>query len=74
MATALLQEIENQVNGLPRVERLLLIERVIHSLRTSEPTEDWDEHLDAMAADPEIQREIAAINREFEQTEMDGLE
>jgi len=74
MATATWREIETQVNKLPRVERLLLIERVIHGLRTSELTDDWDAQLDAMAADPEIQRELAAINREFANTEMDGLE
>jgi hypothetical protein len=33
-----------------------------------------EEELAAMAKDPEIQAEIAAMNKEFAVTEMDGLE
>ncbi len=33
-----------------------------------------EEKLQELAHDPEIQREISAINQEFENTEMDGLE
>ena len=33
-----------------------------------------EEELAAMASDPEIQAEIAAMNKEFAVTEMDGLE
>jgi hypothetical protein len=35
--------------------------------------EDIDDELDAMAADPDIQREIKQIQAEFEETETDGL-
>jgi hypothetical protein len=35
---------------------------------------DIEGHLAAMAADPEIQAEIRAIEREFAVTEFDGLE
>ena len=36
--------------------------------------EPWKKELAAMAADSEIQRELGLINREFAQTESDGLE
>jgi hypothetical protein len=36
--------------------------------------EDWDNDLAAMAADPEIQRELRQIEKEFRPTEADGLE
>lgn len=34
---------------------------------------DWDADLAAMAADPDVQREIKEIEAEFMCTEMDGL-
>lgn len=37
-------------------------------------SEDMEEDLAAMASDPDIQAELAAINEEFAVTEMDGLE
>lgn len=33
----------------------------------------WDQEITAMADDPDIQTELAAINTEFAVTEMDGL-
>jgi hypothetical protein len=71
-----LAELERQINGLPYDERLLLMERLIRTLRSSTNTapEDRKHMLAAMAADPDIQREIQAINSEFAVTEADGLE
>ena len=34
----------------------------------------WEADLSAMAADPEMQRELNRINAEFSVTEADGLE
>jgi Arc/MetJ-type ribon-helix-helix transcriptional regulator len=34
---------------------------------------DWDDALVAMAADPQIQTELAAIDADFAPTELDGL-
>jgi hypothetical protein len=38
------------------------------------PQSDFERSVEAMARDPQIQREIKAINEEFACTEMDGLE
>jgi hypothetical protein len=36
--------------------------------------EAWEAELSAMAADPEVQRELHETNAEFNATEADGLE
>lgn len=36
--------------------------------------DNWDAELTAMAADPEMQRELSRTNTEFGATEADGLE
>ena len=74
MANVTVQEVENQANQLPATERLYLVERLIGGLRTSPPQDDWNAQLAAMAADPDIQRENDAINREFSAAETDGIE
>jgi hypothetical protein len=69
-------EIEGQISRLSRPEQLLLIERLIRRLRmdaSSMPLSAEDD-LTAMAADPDIRREIREIDEEFACTEMDGLE
>ncbi len=74
MQTAHVLELEQQITFLPRTDQLLLLERIIHRLRQDEP--DWqsqDRQLEAMAADPEIQREMHSIHDEFVSTEDDGL-
>ena len=62
MANVTLQEVETLMNELTAADRRRLIERALSGLRTVEPAEDWDAQLAAMAADPYIQRELAAIN------------
>jgi hypothetical protein len=71
-----LAEIELQIYSLPRVEQLRLIERMAQQLRQSDPSVDLVDEGDLalMASDPEIQKEIKAINDEFSPTESDGLE
>lgn len=68
--------IERQLDDLSQDEQLRLIDVVSRRLRShangSVPAIGFD--LEAMAADPEIQAEIRAIEREFSATEMDGLE
>ncbi len=74
MPSPAIQQIEQQITQLPYDDRLHLIERVIRSLRTRDDEQDeYARQVAAMAADPEIQREIAAINVEFACTDMDGL-
>jgi hypothetical protein len=71
----ILAEVERRALELSEGERLWLIERLAQSLRTGtlglQP--DWPLGLSAMAADPEVQRELQHIADEFAATERDGL-
>ncbi len=69
-------ELEASIRELSREEQLWLVERIIHALRESEMHERalWDADLDAMAADPAIQKEIREIEQEFAVAERDGLD
>jgi hypothetical protein len=68
-----LGEIERQVRQLPREDQLWLIERLAHELRRQNTLKPSSDELQAMADDPEIQRELRAISEEFSPTESDGL-
>lgn len=70
MISPTLMEIERCIRALSHEEQLWLLERIARHLR--EQT-DKSEDLAAMASDPDIQTEIAAINEEFAMTETDGL-
>jgi hypothetical protein len=75
MATEALDQIERQFAGLSPEAQLSLLERLVHRLRltVSGPRDAWESGVSAMAADPEVQRELAGINAEFAATESDGL-
>jgi hypothetical protein len=64
-----LLEIERAIHPLSADEKLWLLERIIQQLREPDAIE-----LSEMAADPQIQVEIGAIEQEFALTEMDGLQ
>ena len=66
--------IESQIDALSPEQQLALIERLAKSLRNRQEQREWDKDLVAMAADPDIQREIREINEEFAVAEEDGLE
>jgi hypothetical protein len=71
-----LQALEQTVSTLSFSEKLWLLERIAQLLRTPQPVdpeENWDTALAEMAADPDIQAEIARIDGEFRVAEMDGL-
>lgn len=76
MASADSAEIERQFGLLPLDEQLWLLERLVRGLRQHVPGKQagLDQDLAAMAADPEIQRELRAIEEEFSAAEGDGLE
>ncbi len=76
MATPALNEIENEFARLSPEAQLALLERLIHRARValSGRRDTWEDDLSAMAADPEMQRELNRINGEFATTEADGLE
>jgi hypothetical protein len=71
-----LTQIEQATRQLSYEERLWLIKRLANGLRHC--AADIEPALEAtladMAADPDVRRELAQIAREFENTEMDGLE
>ncbi|MCL1464705.1 hypothetical protein [Argonema galeatum] len=76
-----LQEIEHSIRALSLEEQLWLLERIARQVRERTHTKDkfadakyMKEQLAAMARDPNIQSEIAAIKEEFAVAEMDGLE
>ena len=76
MATPALSEIESEFARLSPEAQLSLLERLVHRARvalTRRP-DNWEADLSAMAADPEMQRELSRINAEFSATEADGLE
>ena len=56
-------EIVRLAGQLTPADRLILIERLAAGLRLQDPV-SFDDEMDAMAADPDIQREICAINAE----------
>ena len=75
MSTSELASIERKIAQLRPDDQLLLIERLAHRLRgATTPDEAVEKELAAMAADPQIQRELAAINDELAVSESDGLE
>jgi hypothetical protein len=71
---SVLNELEKNISRLTLDEQLQLIERVIHRIRADVVAKtDLDAELSKMAADPEIQSELKAIDREFSATAQDGL-
>ncbi len=69
-----LTKIEKELIQLPYNEQLWLMERMARQLRDSSARfSEAEGQLAAMAADPEIVREVRAIDEEFRSTEMDGL-
>jgi len=76
MATPALSDIESEFARLSPEAQLGLLERLVHRARVTVAggRDTWESGLAAMAADPEVQREIGRINAEFGVTEADGLE
>ena len=76
MAAGIEDEIHNQFAKLSVGSQLNLLERLVHQVRiTSQQTDrnGLESDLAAMAADPDVQREIAQINKEFRASDNDGL-
>jgi len=71
-----LDELEQRIQLLSVNEQLLLAERLLHRVRLNGGARppDLGQELAAMAADPDIQRELREIQEEFSTTEADGLE
>jgi hypothetical protein len=69
-------QIEESFSQLPLSEQLGLIERLVHRVREKTLTEsqELDDQLALMAADPQIQSELQEMESEFALAESDGLE
>lgn len=81
MISLTLQQIEHSIRALSLEEQLWLLERIARFVREKQPTANkfadakyMQQQLRAMASNPDITAEIAAINHEFAVAEMDGLE
>jgi len=76
MNDSIVTEIEDGFSQLSISEQLWLIERLVHRVHeaTLNSGGDLGEQLALMADDPEIQRELRNIEREFSCAEADGLE
>jgi len=72
MSTSVISDIEKSIFELPESEQLRLIARVAETLRRKQETEDEVE-LFEMANDPDIQRELLEIEKDFAVAEFDGL-
>ncbi|HEX5084230.1 MAG TPA: hypothetical protein VFY40_19470 [Blastocatellia bacterium] len=74
MNTLSLESIESAINQLSFLEQVRLLERLAQRIRRqTERRQSIEDQLAAMAADPDIQRELRQIEAEFSVTEMDGL-
>jgi hypothetical protein len=75
MNTVALSEIENRIRQFSIAEQLWLVERVAQNIREQLAVKpSLEEQLAMMAADPNTQRELRAIEEEFEVAMSDGLE
>ena len=76
MPTPAITDIESEFARLSPEAQLSLLERLVHRTRVtvSNRRDTWETDLAAMAADPEMQRELHRIQAEFSVTEADGLE
>ena len=62
----LLEQIISDIGRLSLTDQVLLLERLARNIREQlAPQQDIDRELKAMAADPDIQRELRAIDDEF---------
>jgi len=75
MNLSVLSQIEEHIHQLSLAEQLWLIERLAQRLREQLMAQNtFEDALVAMAADPDIQRELQCIEEEFAPAAADGLE
>ncbi len=80
MISTKLLEIDRSIRDLSLEEQMWLLESLVKNLRKKTNTnslplnQDIEKEMAAMANDSDIQAEIAAIDKEFAITQMDGLE
>ncbi|HEV7927069.1 MAG TPA: hypothetical protein VGR14_17065 [Verrucomicrobiae bacterium] len=75
MSSSAVNQIEREFERLSPEAQLSLLERLQRRFRVSVPgsNDSWAHELAAMAADPQIRREIDSFNADTPGTEADGL-
>ena len=74
MNTPILSKLETDIQQLTLEEQIWLLERLAHHIgEQAMQQQTLESQLEAMASDPDIQREIRAIEDEFSATDADGL-
>jgi hypothetical protein len=75
MTTTTVDHLTAAIEELSLADQLLLLERLAQRIRvrTAPALVDDDAALDALAADPNVQRELRRINEEFAVADADGL-
>lgn len=71
MKTSVLENLNREINKLNDSEKLWLLEQIAQKPRNGRRKNQIRQEMVAMANDPEIQREIAAIENEFAPCLMD---
>ncbi len=74
--SSIVYELEREIAELPVEDKLWLqtqIDRQIRTAALGKSASEIESELEEMANDPEIQKELAAIELEFAVTSMDGL-
>ncbi|HEX9974951.1 MAG TPA: hypothetical protein VGD14_23050 [bacterium] len=75
-----LTQIEQSIDIMSYDELLYLLEKLVSTLRQKSSSKIltsqkvFEQQIAKMAEDPDVQRELVEINREFAMTELDGLE
>ena len=72
MSQSILAQFEERFSQLPISEQKALLDRLSRRVNAQTPGTD-EELITQMAADPEVQREMREIEREFAFTDPDGL-
>jgi hypothetical protein len=75
MPSPAFHEIENEFERLSTEAQQSLLERLLRRFRVSLAgrADRWEAELAAMAADPQVRREVDCFNAEAHVTEADGL-
>jgi len=76
MSNTTIERLEADISQLSLSDQLLLIERLAQHIRQRGLPDQaaFENQLAVMANDPDIQRELREIEREFARTELDGLD
>jgi len=76
MPSPALNGIEDEFERLSPEAQISLLERLLRRVRVSVSSrkDPWEDELAAMAADPQIRREIDSFNTDTRVTQADGLQ